>query len=241
MLSAVALVPAAGSSSRMGFDKISATLAGLPLLVHTLRRLSLVPEIRGIVLAVPPGREDEVVATVIAPYRLEKVTRICCGGASRAHSVWNALEAVTDNPDLVAVHDGARPFVSVDAIGRVLSAAAEHGGAVVATPVAPTIKRVNPEALVVETLERPQLWAAATPQSFRYREFLDAYRQLHESGVPVDSCTDDAQVFEHAGGAVKIVAGNPENIKLTTPFDWAVAEWMIQTGRDGAETSNQCQ
>jgi 2-C-methyl-D-erythritol 4-phosphate cytidylyltransferase len=233
MLSAVALVPAAGTSNRMGFDKITGPLSGLPLIVHTVRRLSLVPEIEQIVLAVQPGREEEIGRDIVAAYRLGKVSRVVSGGATRVHSVWNALQAITGAPDVVAVHDGARPFVTVSAVRASLAAAATHGGAIVATQVVPTIKRVGADGVVLETLNRAPLWAAATPQSFRYHEFADAYAQLWSAGAPVDVITDDAQIFERAGGSVTIVPGNPENVKLTQPLDWATAEWMIQTGRDG--------
>ena len=225
---AVAIVAAAGESRRMGFDKMRRDLGGVPALVRSVRRLSEVSAIEEIVLAVRPGLEAAVRDELVAPYRLEKVTRIVAGGETRVHTVWNALQAVAASADLVAIHDGARPFVTVAAVEACLRAAQETGGALLAMPLTPTIKQVNAAGCVTGTLDRSTLWGAATPQAFRLREFMAAYTRFWASGADANAITDDAQLFAAQGGTVRVVPSNEENIKLTTPLDWLVAEMLAQ-------------
>ena len=212
----------------MGFDKTLHDLSGTPLLARTIKRLSDVEEIVAILVAVQPRRADDV-RDIVKQFELAKVTRVVMGGETRTHSVWNALQAVEGNPDVIAVHDGARPFVSVEAVRASLYTARDSGGAVVATPVIPTIKQVKANLEIERTFERGSLWAAATPQSFRYKDFLQAYQAFWKSGDDPATLTDDAQILERAGGVVKIVEGNIENIKLTTPLDWKIAEILLDT------------
>ena len=225
-MTAVALIPAAGLSRRMGFDKILQKLDGIPLLVRSLRRLQESEAFSDFIVAVHPGSEQEIGSDILAPFGLAGSVRVVSGGVTRTHSVWNALEAVRSTPDLVAVHDAARPFVSTEAVRASLDAAREYGGAVVATRVIPTIKVADERDCVEATPGRTRLWAAATPQSFRYRDFLAAYRRFWASGDDPASLTDDAQLLERAGGTVKLVEGNPENIKITTSLDWRIAELL---------------
>jgi len=225
-MTAVALIPAAGSSRRMGFDKILHELDGVPLLVRTLRRLQEAMVFTDFIVAVQPGMEQDILAQFLEPNGLAGSVRVVAGGATRTHSVWHALETVRNEPDLVAVHDAARPFVSADAVRASLDAAREFGGAIVATRVIPTIKVADERDCVEATPGRTRLWAAATPQSFRYRDFLAAYRRFWASGDDPASLTDDAQIFERAGGTVKLVEGNSDNIKITTSLDWRIAELL---------------
>lgn len=222
---AVAIIAAGGASRRMGFNKTITPLAGIPLLARTLQRLAAIRCFSDLIAAVPAGSEDEVLRACVAPFAYATPVRVVAGGPTRVHSVWNALRAVPPTPDLVAIHDGARPFVAPDVVRRTLALAREHGGAIAALPMIPTVKRVH-EGRVVATLDRRELWCAATPQVFRYGEFLRAYELLWQSGTDVATITDDAQIFERAGGTVMIVESNPENVKLTTPFDWRVGELL---------------
>jgi len=224
-MNAVAVVAAGGSSSRMGFDKMAGMLCGVPLLARTLQRLKEVAELREIIAAVPPGSEERLRSSCITPFGLEACVRLVAGGPARVHSVWNAMRALRSEPDVIAIHDGARPFVSVAVIRDALRTAQEHGGALAALPMIPTVKRVHGRR-VVATIDRTHLWCAATPQAFRYRAFLRAYEDMWASGVDVTTLTDDAQIFERAGGTVLIVESNLENIKLTTPFDWRIGEML---------------
>lgn len=224
-MKAAAIVAAGGSSSRMGFDKTVALLGGIPMLTRTLLRLGEVEEFGEIVVAVPPGSEERVQRACIEPFGLTARVRCVAGGPTRAHSVWNAVHAVHSVPDVIAIHDGARPFVSVAVIRHALRVAQQHGGALVALPMIPTVKRVR-DGRVIETLDRAHLWCAATPQVFRYAEFVGACEALWASHPEAALITDDAQIFERAGGTVMIVESNPENIKLTTPFDWRIGEML---------------
>lgn len=213
----------------MGFNKIMEPLADVPVLVHTIRRFDQVTEVSEIILAVNPGYEEQVRRDIVDAYSLEKVTQVVAGGETRVKSVWNALQAIDTNPEIVAVHDAARPFVSHAAIRSVISAAGVHGGAIVAAPVVPTIKEVNDSGEITRTIARHRLRAAATPQAFQYTIFLDAFSRFMQSDVDSSTITDDARIVELAGGTVVCVDSNPENIKLTTPFDWQLAQ---ACGRD---------
>ena len=225
-MTAVALIPAAGTSRRMGFSKLLTPLAGVPVLLRTLRTLAGIQAFQQIIIAVQPGSEAEVTALLASEPAWARQVRVIAGGATRAHSVWHALQAVDGTPDLVAVHDGARPFVDPVVVCAALDTALECGGALVATPVIPTIKRVNTARCVTATLDRATLWAAATPQVFRFRAFITAYEHFWRSHAEVGAITDDCQIFELDGGIIRIVESNPENIKITTPFDWRVAEML---------------
>lgn len=209
----------------MGFDKTLALLGGVPMLARTLLRLGQVEEFCEIVVAVPPGSEERIQRACLEPFGLAARVRCVAGGPTRAQSVWNAVRAVRSAPDVIAIHDGARPFVSVAVIREAFRVAQQHGAALVALPMIPTVKRVR-EGRVIETLDRTQLWCAATPQVFRYAEFVRACEALWTSHPEVANITDDAQIFERAGGTVMIVESNPENIKLTTPFDWRIGEML---------------
>ena len=217
----------------MGFNKIMEPLADVPVLVHTIRRFDMIEEVTGIILAVNPGCEEQVRRDIVEKYSLAKVTQVVAGGETRVDSVWNALQAIDTQPDIVAVHDAARPFVSRAVIRDSIAAAGTHGGAIVADPVVPTIKEVNDSVVITRTIDRHMLRAAATPQAFQYSIFLDAFTRFMQSECDSSTITDDAQIIEQAGGTVICVDSNPENIKLTTPFDWQLAqacgrEWLLQ-------------
>ena len=165
---------------------------------------------------------------LVKQFSLDKIAGIVEGGETRVHSVWNALQAVPRDAEIVAVHDGARPFVSVAAVQQCIAAARETGGAILAHPVTPTIKQADEALRVIRTLDRGALWGAATPQCFRLAAYRAAYELLWSSGADVSTITDDAQIFERAGGTVRIVPSNEENIKLTTALDWRLAELLAK-------------
>ena len=224
MKNTIAIIPAAGSASRMGFDKITSKLSGIPLLARTIQAISAADSISGIIVAVSPEKITEVKKNIVDKYNLNKVIKVVAGGNTRTETVWNALQAIEQPVEIVTIHDGARPFISTDVIEESIEAAKQFGGAIVATKVIPTIKEVNSDNEILRTIERSKLWAAATPQVFRYEEFLEAYKEFLNGNIERESITDDAQIFELSGKKVRIVEGNPENIKITTPFDWKIAE-----------------
>lgn len=214
---ALALILAAGRGERLGAEcpKALVELAGRPLLQWSIEALRGVPAIERIVVALPPG--------VGAPEGTVGVV----GGAVRSESVRLALAAVDgEDTDLVLVHDAARPLLSAELIESTLAAALVEGvdAAIAATPVTDTVKRAGADRVVSETLERSSLWSVQTPQVFR-RASLERALDVPEDVLA--QATDDAWLIERAGGTVVVVPAPPENIKVTTSLDLAVAEMLI--------------
>jgi len=218
MTDAVALVVAAGRGSRMGGGppKQYRSLGGQPLLRHALARFAGHPRISG-VRAVIHADDRAAYAKAVAGLALDEPVP---GGATRQESVLRGLESLSRRaPRYVLIHDGARPFVDGATIDRVLDALEEVPGAIAALPVIDTLKRGDDGAAIVATLDRSGLWRAQTPQGFHYTEILAAHRRFAGSEL-----TDDAAVAERGGLAVRLVAGSPDNVKITTAEDLARGE-----------------
>jgi len=215
------IIVAAGTSSRMGgIDKVFATLVGEPILakvVTVFNDCSLVDEIV-IVLA---KKSLEQGRRLIKDHHWHKVIAVCPGGPRRQDSVKEGLRRLTDC-EWVVIHDGARPCISTDLIERGLITARESGAAIAGVPVKDTIKIVSRRGFVQQTPTRQSLWAAQTPQVFRYDLVAEAYRQAD------DEVTDDAALVEKLGHRVEVYMGSYHNIKVTTPEDLAVAEVFLQ-------------
>jgi len=220
-----AIVPAAGGGSRMaaGVPKQYLLLAGVPLLVHTLKALRVAGCVDSLILVVPPGDEERCRREIVNPFGL-LVDALVPGGADRQASVYAGLLQSRPETDLFLVHDGARPFVAPAVVRASVAAAAESGGAVVATPVTDTIKVANREGQLVETLDRGQLWAAQTPQVFRAALFREAHLRAIQDGF---RATDDSALVERLGHPVRLVAGSRENLKITTTADLLLAEQIL--------------
>jgi 2-C-methyl-D-erythritol 4-phosphate cytidylyltransferase len=221
-----AIIAAAGRSERMGGrDKLFAVVGGKPLLAHTLIAFDVCRGVDRVVLVLSPenmerGRE------LVAEAGLGKVAAVCQGGERRQDSVCNGLEALA-SCQWVVVHDGARPLVTAGLIERGLEAAKETGAAIAALPIADTVKEVEPPGLIGRTLSRGQLWAAQTPQVFRY----DILREAHQRAQ--GEATDDAALVEKAGYRVKVFEGSSRNIKVTTAADLDIVEAFLAQGRAG--------
>ena len=214
------VVVAAGRSTRMGgTDKTFADIHGVPLVVHTLRRLACSSAVAGIALVVA---EDAVARAkaVVTEHHIDKIAAVCAGGERRQDSVYAGLLALGDCR-WVAVHDGARPCIDGDVLDRALQAARRWSAAVAAVPVKDTIKVVGNDDVVTDTPERSTLWAAQTPQVFDYRLLLRA----HESAA--SDFTDDAAMVEALGHSVRIFHGSYENLKVTTPEDLAFVRHLL--------------
>ena len=217
-----AVIVAAGESRRMrGIDKILTPLAGRPLIAHAIEAFDDSPRIGRIVLVLSRNTLEGG-RRLVDEGGWHKITDVCTGGERRQDSVRAGLELLSD-VDWVIVHDGARPLVDADIIGRGLDAAAETGAAVAAIPVTDTIKRVGPGCIVVDTPPREELWAAQTPQVFRRQVLADAHQRVAKD------VTDDAAMVELAGGAVKLFMGSYENIKVSTPEDLAAARVLLES------------
>lgn len=195
------------------------------------------PSVRSIVVACPPGHVHDLAGGDVG---------VVDGGATRAESVSNALGAV--GTELVAIHDAARPLVTVELIEAVIAtlfADSEAAGAIAATPVTDTLKQVasgtkrgfpisgmeNPRLVVESTLDRERLWAAQTPQVFRTAALHEA---LNATSADLGSATDEAMIVEAAGGRVLIHPSSAENLKVTTPLDLKLAEMLLTELAAGA-------
>jgi len=231
-----AIVAAAGGSSRMGgpstlrlrsgqagsgqaLDKLFAHLAGRPLLAHVLGRLQDCRHVDRIVLVISSANLQRG-RDLVAEYGIAKVSAVCRGGPRRQDSVRLGLDALGPC-DWVLVHDGARLLVE-PVMSRGLDAAQETGAAVPAVPIADTIKMAGQDGTVDRTVDRSRLWAAQTPQVFRYDLLLRAHREV------TADVTDDAAMLEALGLPVKLYPGSPLNIKVTTVEDLRLAEALMQ-------------
>jgi 2-C-methyl-D-erythritol 4-phosphate cytidylyltransferase len=198
------------------------TLAGRPVLAHTLEAFQRCSIITDIVLV---GGNDRLAAyeRIVNEYGITKVCAIVHGGATRQESSARGL-AQAHAADIVCVHDGARPLVSERMIVASVQQAAEHGAAIVAVPAKDTIKMGTAEGVVQSTLERERLWQVQTPQAFR----ADLLRRAQREAGAEFIATDDAALVERLGLPVRIVTGDYSNIKITTADDLAIAEYLLQ-------------
>jgi len=221
----VAIIPAAGEGRRMGsaVEKQFLHLRGIPILAHTLRVFDQSPEVDGIVLVVAPQQRRALENEVLGPHPCEKLLRVIDGGPERQDSVANGLRAIPLECELVVVHDGVRPLVSIDLLEAVLKAAHHYGAAIAAIPAGDTVKQAENQK-VVATLERETIWLAQTPQVFHADLLRRAYEKAARDQAIV---TDDAALVERIGVAVHLVRGSPENIKVTTPADLIIAEAIL--------------
>jgi 2-C-methyl-D-erythritol 4-phosphate cytidylyltransferase len=194
-------------------------VGGEPILLRAVRAFVAHPGIGGVVVVLPP--ED---AASPPAWLLELGVTIVAGGEERGDSVWNGLAATPEDAAIVLVHDGARPFVSADVIGRVLEAA-RSGATLAALPVTDTLKEVAADGTVVTTPDRSRFWQAQTPQGFPRALILEAHRRARAEGV---RATDDAALCERYGIPVRVVEGAADNLKVTRPADLAVAEALAR-------------
>jgi 2-C-methyl-D-erythritol 4-phosphate cytidylyltransferase len=220
-MKAAAILVAAGASTRMGFDKLTAPLAGQPLLYWSLQAVQDCAEISMGILVCAPQRTEEFAALAKS---FPKVSRVVAGGAERSASVLNGLLALAPNPpDLVAVHDAARPLATPALFSQILAAAEKHRAASAAHPVADSIHRANADGLLHETLSRQNLFAMETPQATAFPDLLAAIR-AHGAGA-----TDEVGALIAAGiHPVPVLHGAP-NFKITHPADFPVAEEILKT------------
>ena len=211
------IVTAAGSSRRMGgVNKLLMPLQGKPLLVHTLTYFEKQPLVRGVVVSAPSDQR-ELYLGLVREHGLSKVSAVVAGGAERQDSIRNALAALhCGAEDAVAIHDGARPCLSGDLLDRLLEALNGAEGSLPMVAVKDTIKRVDEQGRVLQTLVRSELFAAQTPQVFRYAAIVEAHRKAHAEGY---LGTDDCSLIEYFGGTIRAVEGDYRNLKVTTPED----------------------
>lgn len=221
-----AIIVAAGQGIRMKSDvrKQFLPLAGKPVLVHTLSAFARSPDIDRIVVVV--AKEDFSLCrdTLLPAVEGSKPLFLAQGGAHRADSVFSGIEAAGTGAGIVVIHDGVRPLVRGDQIGRVVAGARENGACILASPVFDTLKRVSGGGQVLQTVDRTGLWTAQTPQAFQYELIHRAHLDARNSGVSV---TDDAQLLERLAVPVRVAAGGGFNLKITTAEDLKMAEALL--------------
>lgn len=223
----VAIVPSAGLGVRFGSNvaKPFYLLGGKSILVHTLSALQNSSFIDSIILVINLS-EESLIQREVEKENIRKITSIVQGGKTRFDSVKRGIEAIKRNYDLVLVHDGVRPFINDEIIGKCCIEAENVGAAVAAVPAKATIKEINPGHEVVRTLKRKRLWEIQTPQVFRYSLLKKAYSTKLKGEI-----TDDASLVERLGVKVKVVTGSYYNIKITTPEDLVFAEAVLSSGK----------
>jgi 2-C-methyl-D-erythritol 4-phosphate cytidylyltransferase len=219
-----AIVVAGGSGRRFGGDKLFASLSGSPVLAWSLEAMANCPSVRSIVLVLSEENAQRGRA-LVRRLGLEHVVTTCLGGPRRQDSVMRGVQAAV-GARWVAIHDAARPFVTVDLLERGAQVAREIGAAIAAVPVKDTIKVVAAPPLVESTPPRAHLWAAQTPQIFQWEQLSQV--SLTHGG---DGLTDEAELLERAGLPVAVYPGSYENLKITTPDDLALARAIARQRR----------
>jgi 2-C-methyl-D-erythritol 4-phosphate cytidylyltransferase len=219
-----AIIVAAGNGTRFGGDipKQFLEIGGKPLLIHTIEKFENCAAIDEIVLVLSPS-EVENFQNTAQKFNLTKLKKIVSGGTSRAESVFNGLNAVNDSTEIVAVHDGARPFVSCEEITATIEKAKEIGAACLVGKVTDTIKEVA-DGKIVGTIERTKLRRALTPQTFRVEILQKAFANADLN----EAATDECFLVEKLGCEISIVEGSAKNIKITTREDWELAEIFLK-------------
>lgn len=217
------LIAAAGTGSRMlnKTEKPFIPLNDIPLVIHTIKAVKQINFIDEIILIVNPNKKD-IWQQLLKEYNLTDNIEIAEGGERRQDSVANGFEKINNKSNIVLIHDGARPFITEKIFTEGVTQAFKHGVSIPVTPVKPTIKKVNSEGFVTETINRSEIVSVQTPQCFKY-DILE--KCLTENKTDV---TDEATMAELLGYTVKTYAGDNENIKITTPEDITFAEQILK-------------
>ncbi len=223
------IIVAAGRGIRMNhaLPKQYLPLEGKPILAHTLLNLAKIPGVDSITLVVSEDRIQWCKETIVNKYNIKKVKKLIAGGNTRGESVLNGLGSLDSQIEIVAIHDGVRPFVEKSIFSHVVEQAKKFGAAICAIPLRDTLKTIDKKNEVKSTHNRDGLWIVQTPQAFRYSLILEAYEKAMKDGF---QATDDAAIVERLPHPVKIVEGSLFNIKITTPEDLILAEAIWEIG-----------
>ena len=230
-LSCAAVIVAAGSAQRMGFDKLSVMLEGQPVLVRAINAFEQSPLIEEIVVVT---REDRIaeVADLCSQYNLSKVSSVVCGGKTRTESAFAGVMAVQKDSRLIAIHDGARPFVSKELIERCIMKASIQYAAVPVIKSTDTLRTVDADGALDGTCDRDRVVRIQTPQVFLTELVKGALSDAVQKGL---TFTDDATAVERMGTVIQSVEGEEENLKLTTPQDLVLAKGILDRKRGCTE------
>jgi len=226
-MSKSAILTAAGSGRRMNSPKKKQfiEIGDKPIILHTLETFVKAQVFEQIIITCPVSDIDFLQELLFTFYDYDdKVISIIAGGKRRQDSVYNALQILDDNTEIVSIHDSVRPFVKISEILESIDLAKQHGAVTLAHPVKNTIKEVK-DSKVIRTLDRDLLWEIYTPQTFTFAEIKKAHRLAKEEDISV---RDDAELIEKMGQPVYILKGTSLNIKITDPFDLILAELLIK-------------
>jgi 2-C-methyl-D-erythritol 4-phosphate cytidylyltransferase len=219
-----AIIVAAGSSKRMGFDKLFATMAGKPMIAHALHAFERASSVNEMIVVAREDRHDEV-RKISRAGNFKKVRLIIAGGERRQDSVRAGLNRLNTTAKYVAVHDAARPLITPQQIDRVFEQCQINGAAALAEPVSDTLKRVDVDLVVTGSVDRRQLYAMQTPQVFERALIEEAYRAAHAENLAL---TDEVSAVERFGRKVVLVLNNDFNFKITYPRDLALGEFVLK-------------
>jgi 2-C-methyl-D-erythritol 4-phosphate cytidylyltransferase len=222
MLSAI--IVAAGSSRRMGFNKLFATIAGKPVIAHTIRAFERASSVTEIMMVACKDRHDEI-RKIAVDERFGKLRSIIAGGEHRQDSVRAGLDHLNAEAKYVAVHDAARPLITAEQIEPVFVQCLVHGAAALAEPISDTLKRADVDLIVTSSVDRHQLYAMQTPQIFERALIEEAYRAVYAEKVSV---TDEVSAVERLGRKVVVVLNQDFNFKITYPRDLPLAEFVLK-------------
>ena len=220
----LAVIVAGGSGTRFGAElpKQFLELKGRPILMHTIEAFGKCGDCSFDIVVTLPADQMDLWQQLCHKYGFDVHHRVVPGGETRWHSVKNALDSIQDinDVDIIAVHDGVRPLVTTDLIGRTIEAARCDGAAIPVVTLNDSVRQLDGE--MSHALDRSTLRAVQTPQAFKACLLLEAYNQPFEA-----TFTDDASVVERAGHPVTLVEGDPHNLKITRPMDLALAEYLL--------------
>lgn len=224
MLSAI--IVAAGSSQRMGFDKLFAVLGGKPVVVHTLHAFEGAECVDEIILV---GRDDRLaeLQELVIGAGLKKVRHVVSGGVHRQDSVRAGIDLLASDSSYIAVHDAARPLITAEKIARVFAECQIHGAAALAEPITDTLKRADKECFVCGGVDRSELYAMQTPQIFSRDLLFRAYEAVAAKQLLI---TDEVSAVEQLGAKVLLVPNDEFNPKITYPRDLLLAESLLRGG-----------
>lgn len=233
----VAIITAAGKGTRLksNISKQFLNIYDKPILAHTLSIFEKTPKVDAIYVSIPKDYIESCQKDIVDRYSFSKVKGLVVGGSHRQASVFNALVSIPEDSSIVLIHDGVRPLVTPDEIGTTIKRLIndnkkdpEVKGVILAAPAKETIKKISGHT-IDSTIPRETVWHAQTPQTFFYREIIEAHRKAAEEDF---TGTDDASLIERIGWKVNVVRGRHENIKITTPIDLFLAElFMNKNGK----------
>jgi 2-C-methyl-D-erythritol 4-phosphate cytidylyltransferase len=219
-----AIIVAAGSSRRTGFDKLFVTIAGKPTIAHTILAFERATSVNEIIVVARKDRHGEI-KKIVRDENFKKVRSIIAGGEHRQDSVRAGLDRLSADAKYVGVHDAARPLITAEQIERVFEQCRIRGAATLVEPISDTLKRADVDLTVTGSVERQHLYAMQTPQVFERALIEEAYRMVYAENISV---TDEVSAAQQLGRNVVLVVNDDFNFKITYPRDLPLAEFVLK-------------